>query len=73
MSKAERVGRRIPSEEMLLQWLANEKPEHRVRLLEAVEPYLKFKLSPGFDRGKLAGMAHIPLGEDVSPAMAGKA
>jgi hypothetical protein len=62
MSKAQRVAERVPSEEMLLQWLANELPEHRIRLLEAVEPYLKFKLSPGFDRTKLPDMAHIPVG-----------
>lgn len=72
MSKAQRVAERIPSEELLLEWLANERPEHRLRLFEAVEPYLKFKLSPGFDRTKLVGMVHVPLGENVAPEMAGK-
>lgn len=72
-SRIERIAERVPSEERLLEWLANELPEHRLRLLEAVEPYLKFKLSPGFDRSKLAGMVHIPVGADVSPEMAGKA
>jgi hypothetical protein len=60
-SKLQRVTERIPNEERLLEWLANELPEHRLRLLAAVEPYLKFKLSPGFDRGKLADMPHVPL------------
>jgi hypothetical protein len=73
MSKAQRVAERIPSEERLLEWLANELPEHRLRLLEAVEPYLRFQLSPGFDRSKLADMVYVPVGADVDPELAGKA
>ncbi len=71
-SKLQRVAERIPSEERLLEWLANELPDHRLALFAAVEPYLKFKLSPGFKRERIPDMAHVPLGE-VSPAMAGKA
>jgi hypothetical protein len=73
MSKTQRVAERIPNEERLLEWLANELPEHRLRLLEAVEPYLRFQLSPGFDRSKLADMVYVPVGADVDPELAGKA
>lgn len=71
MSKTQRVAERIPNEERLLEWLANELPEHRLRLFAAVEPYLKFKLSAGFKRERIPDMVHVPLG-DVSPEMAGK-
>lgn len=72
-SRVQRIAERVPNEERLLEWLANEKPEHRLKLLEAVEPFLLFKLSPGFDRTKLVDMAHIPAGADVAPEMAGQA
>jgi len=72
-SRVQRVGERVPDEERLLEWLANEKPEHRLRLLEAVEPHLKFKLSPGFDRSKLEAMVYVEPGADVDPELAGKA
>lgn len=58
--RVQRIAERIPDEERLLEWLANELPEHRLRLLQAVEPYLKFRLSPGFDRSKLVDMPHVP-------------
>lgn len=73
MSKTQRVAERIPNEELLLEWLANELPEHRPQLFDAIKPYLKFKLSPGFNRERIPDMVHIPLGKDVSPEMAGKA
>lgn len=72
-SKRERVAERIPNEERLLEWLSNELPEHRLRLFEAVEPYLKFALSSGFDRKKLRDMVYVPAEGDISPELAGKA
>jgi hypothetical protein len=60
-SRVQRVAERVPNEERLLEWLGNELPEHRVRLFEAVEPYLKFKVSPGFDKQKLPLMPHTPV------------
>jgi hypothetical protein len=59
-SRAQRVAERVPDEERLLEWLQNEQPEHRVRLLEAIEPFLRFRLSPGFDRARLADMPYLP-------------
>jgi hypothetical protein len=60
-SRVQRVAERVPNEERLLEWLANELPEHRIRLFEAVEPYLKFRVSPGFDKGKLPLMPHTAV------------
>jgi hypothetical protein len=60
-SRVQRVAERVPNEERLLEWLANELHEHRIRLFEAVEPYLKFRVSPGFDKGKLPLMPHTAV------------
>lgn len=57
-TRIERVGERIRTEEVLLTLLAKEKPEHRIELFDRIAPYLKFRLSPGFDKLKLPDMPY---------------
>lgn len=63
--RVQRVAERVPNEERLLEWLANELPEHRIRLFEAVEPYLKFKVSDAFDKLKLPLMPHTAVESQI--------
>jgi hypothetical protein len=57
-SRIERLGGKIRTEEILLELLGKERPEHRIALFERIVPYLKFQLSPGFDQSKLPDMPY---------------
>lgn len=57
-SRIERVGAKIRTEEILLELLAKERPEYRIELFERIAPFLKFRLSPNFDKTKLADMPY---------------
>lgn len=57
-SRIQRIGARIRNEEIFLELLAKELPEHRIQLCNQLVPYLKFRLSPGFKIERLPDMPY---------------
>lgn len=53
-----RVAARIRTEEILLELMAKELPDHRIDLFNRIAPYLRFRLSDGFNIAKLPDMPY---------------